>query len=98
IRHLQEIPASDSNVSTSFTWSWDPTKTSELLSGMGVSVLKKEKLGSENTPQELLVSLYPPQKRQKVKEKDKDFVIARRPRLLRETESGLMNRCGRPLI
>nr|XP_048707468.1 S-phase kinase-associated protein 2 isoform X2 [Caretta caretta] len=88
-RHLQEIPASDSNVSTSFTWSWDPTKTSELLSGMGVSVLKKEKLGSENTPQELLVSLYPPQKRQKVKEKDKDFVIARRPRLLRETESGI---------
>ncbi|EMP31806.1 S-phase kinase-associated protein 2 [Chelonia mydas] len=56
---------------------------------MGVSVLKKEKLGSENTPQELLVSLYPPQKRQKVKEKDKDFVIARRPRLLRETESGI---------
>ncbi|XP_019387503.1 PREDICTED: S-phase kinase-associated protein 2 [Crocodylus porosus] len=87
-RHLKEIPASSSNVFTSFTWAWDPTKTSELLSGMGVSVLKKEHLGSENTPQDLLVSLSPPQKRQKVKEKDKDFVIARRPRLLREPESG----------
>ncbi|XP_074851764.1 S-phase kinase-associated protein 2 isoform X4 [Carettochelys insculpta] len=88
-KHLQEIPASSSNVSPSFTWSWDSSKTSELLSGMGVSVLKKENLGSENTPQELLMPLCPPQKRQKVKEKDKDFVIARRPRLLRETESGV---------
>lgn len=87
-RHLKEIPPSSSNVFTSFTWAWDPTKTSELLSGMGVSVLKKEHLGSENTPQDLLISLSPPQKRQKVKEKDKDFVIARRPRLLREPESG----------
>ncbi|KAM6036898.1 S-phase kinase-associated protein 2 isoform 2-T2 [Theristicus caerulescens] len=57
---------------------------------MGVSVLKKDKLGNENTPQDLLVSSpCPPQKRQKVKEKEKDFVIVRRPRLLREPESGV---------
>ncbi|XP_068782091.1 S-phase kinase-associated protein 2-like isoform X3 [Struthio camelus] len=88
-KHLQEIPSSSSNVSTSFTWDWDSSKTSEFLSGMGVSVLKKDKLGNENTPQDLLVSPCPPQKRQKVKEKEKDFVIVRRPRLLREAESGV---------
>lgn len=87
-KHLQEIPSSSSNVSTSFTW--DSSKTSEFLSGMGVSVLKKDKLGNENTPQEPLMSTSPcpPQKRQKVKEKEKDFVIVRRPRMLREAESG----------
>ncbi|XP_066472953.1 S-phase kinase-associated protein 2 [Tiliqua scincoides] len=85
-RHLQEIPDLGSNVSTSFTWAWDPSKTSELLSGMGVSVLK-DKLGNENTPQELLVCVGPPPKRQKVKEKE--FVIARRPRLLREAATGV---------
>ncbi|XP_010290058.1 PREDICTED: S-phase kinase-associated protein 2 isoform X2 [Phaethon lepturus] len=60
---------------------------------MGVSVLKKDKLGNENTPQDLQGMLpSPPQKRQKVK----DFVIVRRPlpplcrpRLLREAESGV---------
>ncbi|XP_061875576.1 S-phase kinase-associated protein 2 isoform X2 [Colius striatus] len=89
-KHLQEIPSSSSNVSTSFTWDWDSSKTSEFLSGMGVSVLKKDKLGNENTPQDLLVSSScPPQKRQKVKDKEKDFVIVRRPRMLRETESGV---------
>uniref|UniRef100_A0A8C3JUC0 S-phase kinase associated protein 2 n=1 Tax=Calidris pygmaea TaxID=425635 RepID=A0A8C3JUC0_9CHAR len=95
-KHLREIPSSSSNVSTSFTWDWDweSSKTSEFLSGMGVSVLKKDKLGNENTPQDLLVSSpCPPQKRQKVKEKEKekekDFVIVRRPRLLREAESGV---------
>ncbi|NXG75981.1 SKP2 protein, partial [Baryphthengus martii] len=87
-KYLQEIPSSSSNVSTSFTW--DSSKTSEFLSGMGVSILKKDKLSNENTPQDLLVSLpCPPQKRQKVKEKEKDFVIVRRPRLLREAESGV---------
>nr|XP_025954137.1 S-phase kinase-associated protein 2 isoform X2 [Dromaius novaehollandiae] len=88
-KHLQEIPSSSSNVSTSFTWDWDSSKTSEFLSGMGVSILKKDKLGNENTPQDLLVSPCPPQKRQKVKEKEKDFVIVRRPRLPREAESGV---------
>lgn len=86
-KHLQEIPSSSTNVSTSLEW--DPGKTSELLSGMGVSALKKDKLGNENTPQDLLVSspCLPP-KRQKVKDNEKDFVIVRRPWLLREAESG----------
>ncbi|NWQ79671.1 SKP2 protein, partial [Columbina picui] len=88
-KHLQEIPSSSSNVSTSFTWDWGSSKTSEFLSGMGVAVLKKDKLGNENTPQDLLVSSCPPQKRQKIKEKERDFVIVRRPRLFRETESGV---------
>uniref|UniRef100_A0A8D0KGE7 S-phase kinase-associated protein 2 n=1 Tax=Salvator merianae TaxID=96440 RepID=A0A8D0KGE7_SALMN len=85
-RHLQEIPDSGSNVSTSFTWGWDLSKTSELLSGMGVSVLK-DKLGNENTPQDLLVCVSPPAKRQKVKEKE--FLIARRPRQLRLAATGI---------
>nr|XP_056704610.1 S-phase kinase-associated protein 2 [Euleptes europaea] len=85
-RHLQEIPDSGSNVSTSFTWAWDPSKTSELLVGMGVSVLQ-DKLANENTPQELLMCVGPPPKRQKVK--DKEFVIARRLRLLRELAPGV---------
>ncbi|XP_049651528.1 S-phase kinase-associated protein 2 isoform X3 [Accipiter gentilis] len=87
-KHLQEIPSSSSNVSTGFTWDWDASRTSEFLSSVGVSVLKKDKLGNENTPQDLLVSLpCPPQKRLKVKEKD--FVIARRSRLLQEADSGV---------
>ncbi|XP_048358684.1 S-phase kinase-associated protein 2 [Sphaerodactylus townsendi] len=85
-RHLQEIPDSDSNITTSFTWAWDPSKTSELLLGMGVSDLK-DKLANENTPQELLMCVGPPPKRQKVK--DKEFVIARRPRLLRKAAPGV---------
>ncbi|NXJ99145.1 SKP2 protein, partial [Corythaixoides concolor] len=89
-KHLQEIPSSSSNVSTSFTWDWDSSKTSEFLSSMGVSVLKKDKLGNENTPQDLLVlSSSPPQKRQKMKEKETDFIIMRRPRLFGESESGV---------
>lgn len=51
-------------------------------------MLRKERLGSENTPQELLVAACSPHKKQKVKEKEKDFVIVRRPRLLREAEPG----------
>lgn len=86
-KHLQEIPSSSTNVSTSLEW--DSSKTSELLSGMGASALKKDKLGNENTPQDLLMSspCLPP-KRQKVKDNEKDFVILRRPWLLREAESG----------
>ncbi|XP_062984223.1 S-phase kinase-associated protein 2 isoform X2 [Elgaria multicarinata webbii] len=53
---------------------------------MGVSVLI-DKLGNENTPQEQLVCVGPPLKRQKAK--DTEFVIARRPRLLRETAAGI---------
>ncbi|NWU90325.1 SKP2 protein, partial [Upupa epops] len=84
-KHLQEIPSSSSNVSSSFSWDW----TSDFLSGMGVSVLKKDKLGSENLPQDLAMSPpSPPMKRLKVKEKE-DFILVRRPRLLREEESGV---------
>ncbi|KAM9168006.1 S-phase kinase-associated protein 2 isoform 2-T2 [Mergus octosetaceus] len=86
-KHLQEIPSSGSNVSSGFAWDWESGRTAELLSGMGVSVLRKERLGSENTPQELLVAACSPHKKQKVKEKD--FVIVRRPRLLREAEPGV---------
>ncbi|NXA08983.1 SKP2 protein, partial [Sapayoa aenigma] len=84
-KHLQEIPSSSTNVSTSLDW--DSSKTSEFLSGMGVSVLKKDKLGNENTPQDLLVSSPCPPKRQKMKENEKDFVC--QPWLLREAESGV---------
>ncbi|XP_040436575.1 S-phase kinase-associated protein 2 isoform X1 [Falco naumanni] len=85
-KHLQEIPSFTSNVSSSFTWDCDSGKTLKSLSGLGVSVLKKDKLGNENTPQDLLVSSpCPPPKRQKVK----DFIIVRRLRLLQEAESGV---------
>ncbi|XP_057564153.1 S-phase kinase-associated protein 2 isoform X7 [Hippopotamus amphibius kiboko] len=92
-KHLQEIPDQSSNVTTSFTWGWDSSKTSELLSGMGVSALEKEEVDSENIPQELLSNLghpqSPPRKRLKSKENDKDFVIVRRPKLNRETFPGV---------
>lgn len=86
-KHLQEIPSSSTNVSTGLEW--DSGKNLELLSAMGVSALKKDKLGNENTPQDLLVSqpCLPP-KRQKLKDNEKEFVIVRRPWLLREAESG----------
>ncbi|NWS72091.1 SKP2 protein, partial [Crotophaga sulcirostris] len=94
-KHLQEIPSTSGNVSTSssvstgFTCDWESNKASELLLGMGVSTLKKDKLGDENTPQDLLeLSPYAPPKRQKLKD-EKEFVIMRRPRLLREAESGI---------
>ncbi|XP_007951420.1 S-phase kinase-associated protein 2 [Orycteropus afer afer] len=92
-KHLQEIPDQSSNVTTSFTWGWDSSKTSELLSGMGVSALEKEEVDSENIPQELLLSLShpqsPPRKRLKSKGNDKDFVIVRRPKLNRENFPGV---------
>uniref|UniRef100_A0A2K5CD07 F-box domain-containing protein n=1 Tax=Aotus nancymaae TaxID=37293 RepID=A0A2K5CD07_AOTNA len=75
-KHLQQIPDLSSNIAASFTWGWDSRKTSELLSGMGVSALKKEEPNSKNIPQEL--------KRLKSKGSDKDFVIIRRPKLNRE--------------
>lgn len=92
-KHLQEIPDQSSNVAaTSFTWGWDSSKTSELLSGMGVSALEKERVDSENIPQELLSNLGHPQgsprKRLKSKGNDKDFVIIRRPKLNRENFPG----------
>ncbi|XP_077922761.1 S-phase kinase-associated protein 2 isoform X3 [Halichoerus grypus] len=92
-KHLQEIPDQSSNVTTSFTWGWDSSKTSELLSGMGVSALEKEEVDSENIPQELLSNLAhpqsPPRKRLKSKGNDKDFVIVRRPKLNRDNFPGV---------
>uniref|UniRef100_A0A8I3MXJ5 S-phase kinase associated protein 2 n=1 Tax=Canis lupus familiaris TaxID=9615 RepID=A0A8I3MXJ5_CANLF len=92
-KHLQEIPDQSSNVTTSFTWGWDSSKTSELLSGMGVSALEKEEVDSENIPQELLSNLghpqSPPRKRLKSKGNDKDFVIVRRPKLNRDSFPGV---------
>ncbi|NXW58777.1 SKP2 protein, partial [Eurystomus gularis] len=89
-KHLQEIPTSSSNVSISFTRDWDFSRTTDFLSDVGVSVLKKDKLDNENTPHDVLLSLScPPPKRQKLKEKEKDFFILRRPRLVREAESGV---------
>ncbi|ERE85820.1 S-phase kinase-associated protein 2 [Cricetulus griseus] len=92
-KHLQEIPDQSSNVTTSFTWGWDSSKTSELLSGMGVSALEKEEVDSENIPHELLSNLghpqSPPRKRLKSKGSEKDFVIIRRPKLNRENFPGV---------
>ncbi|XP_011910571.1 PREDICTED: S-phase kinase-associated protein 2 isoform X1 [Cercocebus atys] len=92
-KHLQEIPDLSSNVATSFTWGWDSSKTSELLSGMGVSALEKEEPDSENIPQELFSNLghpeSPPRKRLKSKGSEKDFVIVRRPKLNRENFPGV---------
>uniref|UniRef100_A0A452FKD6 F-box domain-containing protein n=1 Tax=Capra hircus TaxID=9925 RepID=A0A452FKD6_CAPHI len=85
-KHLQEVPDQRSNVITSFTWGWNSTKTSELLSGMGVSTLEKEEVDSENIPQELLSNLghpqSPPRKWLKSKGDDKDFVIVCKPKEL----------------
>ncbi|ELW53489.1 S-phase kinase-associated protein 2 [Tupaia chinensis] len=60
---------------------------------MGVSALEKEEVDSENIPQELLSNLGQPQspsrKRLKSKGNDKDFVIVRRPKLNRESFTGV---------
>lgn len=99
-KHLQEIPDQSGNVTTSFTWGWDSSKTSELLSGMGVSALEKEEVDSENIPHGLLSNLghpqSPPRKRVKGKGSDKDFVIIRRPKLSRENFPGSMSLSGSP--
>ncbi|KAM9367382.1 S-phase kinase-associated protein 2 [Phaethornis superciliosus] len=77
--------SSCSSVFASTSRDLDSRKTSELVSGVG---LKKDRMGNENTPQEpYMFSDCPPQKRQKVKEKD--FAVVRRPRLFRESESGV---------
>ncbi|NXO04950.1 SKP2 protein, partial [Rhinopomastus cyanomelas] len=82
-KHLQEIPSSSSNVSSSSSSDRAP----DFLSGVEVTALVKGQLGSENLPQDLASPAGPsPLKRQKVTE---DFAIARRPRLLREEESGV---------
>ncbi|KAM8960884.1 S-phase kinase-associated protein 2 [Pelodytes ibericus] len=82
-RHLQEIPASSRNV-PNFNLFWDSSKSSDLLSGMGVSPMEKDPEDTENTPQARIIKMTPPLKRQKPKERDDDvFVIARRPRVIK---------------
>ncbi|XP_053556400.1 S-phase kinase-associated protein 2 [Bombina bombina] len=81
-RHLREIPASNGNVSN-FGWSWDSNKASDLLCGMGVSPMEKDPQDLENTPQDQMIKMTPPHKRQNLKERDDVFVIARRPRQAR---------------
>ncbi|KFP00583.1 S-phase kinase-associated protein 2, partial [Calypte anna] len=77
--------SSSSSVSASTSGDLDSSKTSEMASSVG---LKKDRLDNENTPQEPhMLSDCPPQKRQKVKEKD--FAVVRRPRLFGESESGI---------
>ena len=92
-KHLQEIPDQNSNVTASFTWGWGSSKTSEMLSGMGVSALEKEEVDSENIPQELLSNLSHPQssprKWLKSKVNYKDVVIVCRPKLNWENFPGV---------
>ncbi|KAM5191767.1 S-phase kinase-associated protein 2 [Mantella aurantiaca] len=76
-KHLQEIPASGRN---STSWTWDSRKSSDLLCGMGVTPMETDPQDTENTPQDQIMMMTPPQKRQKPKERDDTFVIARRPR------------------
>ncbi|KAM4808358.1 S-phase kinase-associated protein 2-like [Rhinophrynus dorsalis] len=87
-RHLQEIPASSRNASN-LGWSWDSNKSSDLLYGRGVTPMEKDPQDTENTPQDLIMKMAPPQKRQRIKERDEVFVIARRPRLARTTQSAV---------
>ncbi|KAM4052940.1 S-phase kinase-associated protein 2 [Anomaloglossus baeobatrachus] len=83
-RHLQEIPASALNTSRLSSWSWDAKKSSDLLSGMGVTPMEKDPQDTENTPQDQVVHMTPPRKRQRQKEKEDDrFFIARRARAAR---------------
>ncbi|XP_056402502.1 S-phase kinase-associated protein 2 isoform X2 [Hyla sarda] len=83
-KHLQEISTSVLNTSTKLSsWSWDVKKSSDLLCGMGVTPMEKDPQDTENTPQDQIMQMTPPQKRQRQKERDDCFFIARRPRTSR---------------
>ncbi|XP_069602054.1 S-phase kinase-associated protein 2 [Ranitomeya imitator] len=86
-KHLQEIPASAGNTSRLSSLSWDAKRSSDLLSGLGVTPMEKDPQdteNTENTPQDQVVHMTPPAKRQKRKEKeDEGFFIARRSRASR---------------
>ncbi|XP_030048899.1 S-phase kinase-associated protein 2 [Microcaecilia unicolor] len=86
-KSLQEVPASSSNMMTSFTWAWDPSKSKDLLSAMGVSHMENQ----ENLPLDIICKGCPSKKRQKVQEKERDqlFVIARRQKPSREPTPGI---------
>ncbi|KAM3939311.1 S-phase kinase-associated protein 2 [Leptodactylus fuscus] len=89
-KHLQEIPASAMNTSRLNSWSWDAKRSSDLLSGMGVTPMERDLQDTENTPQDQIVhNTTPPLKKQKQKEKDDGFVIARRPRTSRSSPPGI---------
>ncbi|XP_066458525.1 S-phase kinase-associated protein 2 isoform X1 [Eleutherodactylus coqui] len=88
-KHLQEIPSSAMNTSGLGSWSWDAKKGSDLLTGMGVTPMEKDPQDTENTPQDQIIEMTPPLKRQKLKEKDDGFFIARRPRALRSSQPGI---------
>ncbi|XP_068127947.1 S-phase kinase-associated protein 2 [Hyperolius riggenbachi] len=87
-RHLQEIPASSRN-SSNLSWSWDSKKSSDLLCGMGVTPMERDPQDTENTPQDQIMMMTPPQKHKKQKEKDDTFVIARRPRAAKTSPPGI---------
>ncbi|XP_069819173.1 S-phase kinase-associated protein 2 [Dendropsophus ebraccatus] len=83
-KHLQEIPASVMNTTTKLSsWSWDAKKSSDLLCGMGVTPMERDPPDTENTPLDQILQMTPPQKRQKQKEKNDGFFIARRARTSR---------------
>lgn len=69
-------------------WGWDSGKTSELLSGMGVSALEPEAADSENIPQEPLSRSRPrsPARKRLKRGGDKDFVIVRRAKQSRSRD------------
>lgn len=50
--------------------------------------MEKDALDTENTPLDQIIKITPPQKRQKPKEKDDTFVIARRPRAAKSSAPG----------
>ncbi|MEE6458022.1 hypothetical protein FKM82_000151 [Ascaphus truei] len=56
---------------------------------MGVSPMEKDPQDTENTPQALIMKITQPQKRQRVKEREEVFVIARRPRIIRAPQPGI---------
>ncbi|XP_018418974.1 PREDICTED: S-phase kinase-associated protein 2 [Nanorana parkeri] len=86
-KHLKEIPASARNSSS---WTWNSKKnSSELLCGMGVTPMEKDPLDTENTPLDQIMTMTPPQKRPRQKEKDDTFVIARRPRAAKISQPGI---------
>ncbi|XP_072272698.1 S-phase kinase-associated protein 2 isoform X1 [Pyxicephalus adspersus] len=85
-KHLKEIPASARNTPN---WTWDSRKSSDLLCGMGVTPMEKDPLDTENTPLDQIMTSTPLHKRQKQKEKDDTFVIARRPRASKISTPGI---------
>ncbi|XP_043925903.1 S-phase kinase-associated protein 2 isoform X2 [Protopterus annectens] len=90
-KHLQELPTVDNHPSDLL--SWDPSKTRQLLSGMGVALMDKEVDDTENTPHDMFFGcLSPPPKRQKCRDRKSEnaFVIARRPRQNRRLEPGVL--------